>query len=164
MTAAEVVARLARKGVRFWREEDRVRFRAQAGVISAPSARKGAGHGTKLFVQDDLVGEIEKTLDAFHEHLVEDKKEQKRIARDKEASLFHFEPGKTYRVRLQRRGGKVFFFAAEVAAWKGAKEEAKAELRAPRVGRGNQARDFRILSLVRCRIDDVFIQGTLTDE
>ena len=48
------------------------------------------------------------------------------------ASLFHFEPGKTYRVRLQRRGSKVSFFAAEAGARKGDEEEARAELRAPR--------------------------------
>ncbi len=136
----------------------------QAGVVSARSARKGAGYGTRLFVQDDLFSEIEKTLGAFHGHLVGDKKERKKIAREPEASLFHFEPGKTYRVRLQRRGSKVSFFAAEAGARKGDEEEARAELRAPRVGRGNQERDFRILSLVRCRIDDVVIQGTLTDE
>ena len=61
-------------------------------------------------------------------------------------------------------GSRVLFYAAEAAAWNGDREEAKAELRMPPLGRGNQERDFRILSLVRCRIDDVVIQGTLTDE
>ena len=139
----------------------------QAGVVSLKGRLHGGGYGTRLFQQESLVEGLDGKIFAdFHEHLMKDPKRRKPRG---DKSELTFEGAGPYRVRLERKGSELRFFFLPYPKWREAggfaDKEPVASLRLPRarlelgVALPAEGQIFRILSLVRCRIDDVQVTG-----
>ncbi|MEE8105100.1 MAG: hypothetical protein V3T86_06160, partial [Planctomycetota bacterium] len=153
----------------FWIGTGRIRATVLAASGWNGSALQiGGGRGTQIRIADRANRSFEETFKDFYGQRLADPGVRRRVEKDPARAISTFLDGTAYRVRLQRKGGALLFFALPLADWKkkgsfnGVKpvvslKKSKAELARAALGGAS----FEIFSLVRARIDDVWMKGRL---
>jgi hypothetical protein len=144
----------------------------QAGVIAAPQDF-GGGNGGRLFQAADIERGFEKRMNEFHWRTFTE--HRRKFPPKGDRAYFDQYTGENvgvlYRMRLEKKGNKIRFFAATLEDWNKRRFDEKRDFflqmsapskntleRAMRV-RGNRV--FRIFSLNPCRLHEVVMEGQL---
>jgi len=139
----------------------------QAGLLYHRNPH-GGGAGARLFRQGELFAGFEKRFYDFHTNVMKQRKKRNRFPKGDGYYVDRFEPGKPYRIRLERKGSHVIYSAAPEEDWKRRGFDAsldihmKASFNKTTLARAvsmNGDKSFRIVSLQNCRLHEVVIEG-----
>jgi len=138
-----------------------------AGGWSGSALQIGGGRGTLIRIADRADRPFEEVFRDFYGQRLTEPTVRRRFKKDPARAVFTFGDGTPYRVRLERKGGKLLFFAVPLADWKkkssfdGAEPVVSLKKSKAELARAAQGSSFEFLSLARARFDDVWIQGRL---